>query len=165
MNDDAGDNSGSAYLFLGALYTQLYCIPGSSAKGCFATLSTFGTASVGESSGFVVTADGVQSGINGLYFYGVNGPQMAPWGNGSSFQCVVPPVIRFPVQTSTGPTENCSGNFSLDLNAAWCPTCPLSVKSPGAGAEIWLQLWYRDPQNTSNQATSFSNAAMIGVCP
>jgi hypothetical protein len=32
------------------------------------------------------------------------------------------------------------------------------VKNPGIGAVVQIQLWYRDPANTSNQSTSLSNA-------
>ena len=164
-DDDLGESSGSAYVFLGTPLTTLYCLPGISGKGCAATLSALGAASASETSGFTVVADGVEGGISGLYFYGTNGPQMNPWGSGTSFQCVVPPTIRMGLITSTGAPNTCTGQFSQDLNATWCSTCPRPLKNPGAGNDIWLQLWYRDPTNTSNQSTSLSNAAVIGVCP
>ena len=165
LDDDQGENSGSAYLFLSANYTQFYCLPGISGKGCAATLSTIGTASASATSGFNVLTDGVEGGITGVYFYGTNGPQQNPWGNGTSFQCVVPPVIRMGTITSMGAPNECTGQFSMDLNATWCSTCPRPTKNPGPGTEIYLQMWYRDPTNTSNQSTSMSNAAQIGVCP
>jgi hypothetical protein len=30
---------------------------------------------------------------------------------------------------------------------------------------VQAQLWYRDPQSTSNQTTSLSNAVEFEVCP
>ena len=163
-DDDLGTDSGSAYVFLGTPLTTLYCLPGISGQGCVATLSAAGTASASQASGFTVTASGVDGGVNGLFFYGKNGSQQNSWGNGTSFQCVVPPVIRMGLITSTGP-DDCTGQFSQDLNATWCSTCPRPAKNPGPGVDIYLQLWYRDPTNTSNQSTSLSNAAVIGVCP
>ena len=55
--------------------------------------------------------------------------------------------------------------FSMDLNARWCPTCPKAHHNPGAGALVQAQLWYRDPDSTSNQTTSLSNALEFGVAP
>jgi hypothetical protein len=66
---------------------------------------------------------------------------------------------------ATGSPGACAGRFVQDFNATWCSTCPRPLKNPGAGAEIYLQLWYRDPLNTSNQSTAFSNAAQVAVCP
>ena len=46
---------------------------------------------------------------------------------------------------------------------AWAAATP--AKAPTAGVPTQAQFWFRDPQNTSNQSTSLSNAAQIGVCP
>ena len=39
------------------------------------------------------------------------------------------------------------------------------ASNPGAGALVQAQLWYRDPQNTSNQTTSLSDAVEFTLCP
>jgi hypothetical protein len=44
-----------------------------------------------------------------------------------------------------------------------CSANPL--KDPGSGAVVQLQLWYRDPLNTSNQTTSLSDALELVVQP
>ena len=36
-------------------------------------------------------------------------------------------------------------------------------KVPAPGSKVWMQLWYRDPLNTSNQTTSLSDALEITV--
>jgi len=54
---------------------------------------------------------------------------------------------------------SCDGSFSQDLNALWT-TNPL--ENPGAGVLVQAQLWYRDPQSTSNQSTSLSDAIDLG---
>jgi hypothetical protein len=65
--------------------------------------------------------------------------------------------------TGSGGAGTCNGSFTLDLNAFWWTAN--APKVPAAGQEVSLQLWYRDPQNTSNQTTSFSDALQWTVCP
>jgi hypothetical protein len=74
-------------------------------------------------------------------------------------------VKRAGLLTGTGTVGACDGSFSQDLNALWCPTCPKPNHNPGAGSTVNLQLWYRDPLNTSNQTTSLSDGLEFGVCP
>ncbi len=85
--------------------------------------------------------------------------------NGTSFQCVVPPVKRGGILTGTATAGACDGAFAQDLNALWCPTCPKSAKNPGSSATVQAQLWHRDPGNTSNQTTTLSNAIEFTMCP
>lgn len=100
---------------------------------------------------------------DGLFFFGTSGRQANPWGNGTSYQCVAPPVTRAGLLTGTGTSSQCDGAFSQDLNALWGSTCPKPTKDPGAGVTAQAQLWYRDPQNTSNQTTSSSDAIELPV--
>ena len=142
-----------------------YCTAGTSASGCQAALSATGLPSATAGSGFALAASGVEGGKDGLYFFGTSGRQANSWGNGTSFQCVVPPVKRGGLLSGTGTSGLCDGGFSQDLNALWCPGCPKPAKNPGAGATVQAQLWYRDPQNTSNQTTSLSDALEFSVYP
>jgi hypothetical protein len=132
-----------------------YCTAGTSASGCQALLSTTGTPSASAPTGFTVTASTVEGVKDGLFFYGTNGPQANPWGSGTSFQCVVPPTIRTPILNSAGTVGACDGTISRDMNAYWTA---FPIKNPGVGATVDMQLWYRDPANTSNQTTSLSDA-------
>ncbi len=99
---------------------------------------------------------------DGVFFFGTIGKQANSWGNGTSYQCVVPPVKRAGVMTGTGTAFQCDAFFTLDLNAYWTQK---PNHNPGAGALVQTQLWYRDPFNTSNQTTSLSEAGEFGVCP
>jgi hypothetical protein len=151
--------TGSAYAFrLSQESTVTYCTSGTSASGCQALLSATGTASATAASGFVVLATGVEGQKDGLLFFGTNGQQANSWGNGPSYQCVVPPVVRCGLLAGSGTTGLCDGVFSQDLNALWCSACPKPQKNPGAAAVVQAQLWYRDPFSTSNQTTSLSDA-------
>ena len=139
-----------------------YCTAGTSASGCQAVLSTSGTPSASAASGFVATAQDVEGGKDGLFFYGTQGPQANPWGNGTSYQCVVPPVVRAGLQPGTGAAGSCDGLANQDLNALWSSA---PQKNPGEGATVQLQYWYRDPFGTSNQTTSLSDALEFAVHP
>ena len=162
--DDTGQ-VGAAYVV--SLYPPAvaYCTAGTSASGCQALLSASGAASATASSGFTLSAATVEGQKDGLFFFGTDGQQANPWGNGTSYQCVVPPVVRAPVMTGTGTVGGCDGSFALDLNALWCPSCPKPAKNPGAAAVVQAQLWYRDPASTSNQTTSLSDAIEFVVAP
>ena len=145
--------------------TVSYCTAGTSASGCQATLSSTGSPSATAPSGFTLIASNVEGLKDGLFFFGTNGRQAVPWGNGTSFQCVVPPVVRTPLLSGTGANGGCNGVLSRDLNALWCPSCSNPAKNPGAGAVVQSELWYRDPSNTSNSTTSLSDAREFLVGP
>jgi uncharacterized delta-60 repeat protein len=140
----------------------IYCTSGTSASACHASISATGSPSATATSGFVVAAQGVEGSKDGLFYFGSNGRQANPWGNGTSFQCVVPPVVRAPLMSGTGTNGACDGSFTHDLNALWAVK---PAKNPGSGAVVQAQLWYRDPLNTSNQTTSLSNAIEFLVGP
>jgi hypothetical protein len=165
FDNEKGHLSGSAYVFAPAPPPSVHCTAGISSSGCQAFLSASGCASASTSSGFVVTATAVEGQKDGLFFFGTNGQQANAWGNGTSHQCVVPPVVRTPTMTGIGSVGLCDGSFALDLNALWCPSCPKPAKNPGSAAVVQAQLWYRDPLSTSNQTTSLSDAIEFVVGP
>jgi hypothetical protein len=162
----AGFGSANGIQIIGPLAdagtAQAYCTAGVSASGCEAVLSVTGSASSTATSGFVLEAFEVEGKKDGLFFFGSGGQQANPWGNGTSFQCVVPPVARAGLLTGSGTAGQCDGAFAQDLNARWTAK---PAQNPGAGALVQAQLWYRDPQNTSNQTTSLSDAIEFTVCP
>jgi len=140
-----------------------YCTPGITSSGCQATLLGLGDASLSQSSGFVVSASDVEGSKDGLYFYGFNGQQANPWGTTTSFQCVAPPLKRGPLMTGSGGPGTCDGSFALDFNAFWSTASPFKLPAPGS--QVWLQLWFRDPQVPGNQTTSLSDALEFTANP
>jgi hypothetical protein len=165
FHDYRGIEEGAAYMYQLALPTENYCTAGLSASGCYAAISATGIASASAPSGFALGARDVEGGKDGIFFFGSNGQQANSWGNGTSFQCVVPPVHRAGVLKGVGTQNACDGYFLQDLNAHWCPTCAKSHHNPGVGATVQAQLWYRDPASTSNQTTSLSDAIEFVVGP
>jgi len=139
-----------------------YCTAGTTASGCQAMISGTGTPSATSGSGFTIDVAAVEGDKDGLIFFGENGRQANFWGNGTSFQCVVPPVKRTGLQTAVGTPGACDGAFSLDFNA-YVQANP--QKNPGGGALVQAQAWFRDPLNTSNQTTSLSDALEFVLCP
>jgi len=147
----------------GCALPETYCTAGTSSAGCVAQMAWSGTPSASVPSGFLVLATGADGQKPGLFYFGTSGRQASPWGNGTSFQCVVPPVSRTPLQTSSGTSGQCDGAFAYDLNAHWNVVKPQS--NPGAGTAVQVQTWYRDPASTSNQTTGLSDALELTVCP
>jgi hypothetical protein len=144
-----------------------YCTAGFSASGCQAALSACGTPSATATGGFAVIASSVEGSKDGQFYFGTSGPQFNnSWGNGTSFQCILPPIMRGGVVVSGGTNGLCDGLAMQDLNAYWCPTgCPAPMKNPGVDTVVQVQFWYRDPNSTSNQSTSLSDALEFTMLP
>jgi len=139
--DEDVQDVGAVYVFdPEPAYTVPYCTAGVSSGGCASTLNTCGQPSSSLPSGFSISASGVEGRKDGMFFFGPNGRQTQPWGNGTSHQCVVPPVKRGGLLTGAGTPGQCDGSFSQDLNALWCPTCPKPLHNAGTGATVQAQL-------------------------
>jgi len=161
---DRAGNAGvsPARFYVAAPASVSYCTAGTSASGCQALLSSSGTPSATAASGFVVHASDVEGAKQALYYWGTNGRQANPWGTGTSWRCVQLPVFRSAPLVSSGSAGACGGTVDYDLTARWQQK---PAGNPGPGAVTQLQLWYRDPQNTSNQTTSLSDALEFTTCP
>ena len=106
-----GDTNGGDDVFVrdrGASF-GVYCTAGTSASGCQASVSAAGTPSSSAPSGFVLSASGVEGNKDGLFFFGTSGRQATPWGNGTSYQCVVPPVVAAACSRGAGPWAAATG--------------------------------------------------------
>jgi hypothetical protein len=147
----AGTNTGAAYIFMRDQ-------GGANQWGQVAKLQASALSPV-------LTAASVEGQKDGLFFYGTGGRQANPWGSGTSYVCVIPPRLRGGLMAGNGTPGGCDGSISQDLNARWCAACPKPAHNPGAGAYVQTQLWYRDPQGTSNQTSSMSDALEFYVLP
>ena len=170
--DDVTVNTGLSFPIAGAMSFLFgaepapgpvsYCTAGVTASGCQALISATGSPSLSAATGFDVAVAGVEGAKDGILFFGTGGRQANPWGNGTSFQCVVPPVRRTGLQVGVGTSGLCDGSFVLDFNA-WMAAQP--TKAPAASETVQMQCWFRDPLNTSNQTTSLSEALEFVVAP
>ena len=135
------------------------------ASGCQASIAVADSPSATSVSGFDLRVFSVEGAKSGLFVYGTNGRQSKPWGNGTSYRCVIPPVKRATRAGFLGGAGNpgfCDGSFEMDLHELWT-TVP--AKNPGPGAPVQTQFWYRDPQNTSYRKSAFSDAIEFMVVP
>ena len=91
-HDAAGTDSGSAYVFCRSppSVSAPRASPPLAARRCARCWACRARARPRDSPSF---ASGVQGQKDGLFFFGTNGQQANPWGNGTSYQCVVPPVV------------------------------------------------------------------------
>jgi len=149
------------YCFDAQLSGVAYCSPGTSSQGCQVLIAAAGIPSIEEGADFWITGSTSPAQVDGILFFGTNGRQASPWGNGTSLQCVVPPVKRTDLRSSGG-SGSCVGQFSIDFNA-WMDSYP--KKAPTPGDVVQAEWWYRDAKNTSNQTTSMSDALEFTVCP
>lgn len=129
----------------------VYCTAKVTSGGCVPSIQTTYTGTqpdvpmVGPGIGFAVRAVALEPQRNGLFFYGVSGPNAAPFGC-TGFLCVAPPIQRSFVM-NTGGAAPCSGSLTLEWNQ-WLLTEPAesSLGAPFApGLALWMQAWFRDP--------------------
>lgn len=129
----------------------VYCTAKVTSGGCVPTIQTSYTGAppelpkVGYGLGFTVQARSLEPLHNGLFFYGITGPNAAPFSC-TGFLCVAPPIQRTPVMNTRGST-GCTGSLTLQWNA-WM-LYDFSEAYAGApfaaGRTIWMQGWFRDP--------------------
>jgi hypothetical protein len=151
----------------GAPAPLAYCSGKINALGCAPMIGCSGTPSASAASGFTVIAALVRNNKPGLMFYGPNGPQSAPFQNGTL--CVQTPVNRAILSSSGGTAagDDCSGVYSLDLNAfargalGGSPSPLLSI----AGTRINCQWWGRDPGFAPPNNTTLSDGLQIWIGP
>jgi hypothetical protein len=144
-----------------------YCSPKFNSLQCLPAISSTGIASATAGSGFVVQCTDAINNKSGLLFYGANGQQSVPFQGGTL--CVAAPIKRTPGVNSGGnpPPNDCSGVFSIDMNAfavgalGGSPLPALQV----AGTVIDCQWWGRDPGFPSPNNTQLSGGLEYQICP
>lgn len=142
---------------------DVYCTAGTSTHGCQPSIGSTGTPSATAANGFTISAAGVEGQHSGLIFYGVSGRAAIPWGGGSSFLCLNPPIQRTTVQNSGGTNGACDGALALDWNA-YMANHANALGNPRLVGEVFqAQAWYRDP--TAPSTTNLSNAIEFTLSP
>lgn len=140
-----------------------YCTAGTTTNGCSAQLSASGTPSVAASSGFVLSATGVEGAKSGLVFYGISGRDAAPWGLTTSWLCVKAPTQRTPSMLSGGAANTCEGVLAIDW-LAFLAANPGALGAPAASGQLVnAQAWFRDPP--SPKTTHLSDALEFILMP
>lgn len=140
-----------------------FCTAGTTSSGCVATLTSTGSPSVAQSSGFSIQAASVEGQKQGLFFYGVSGEVAFPWGTTSSWFCVKTPTQRFALQNSGGTPGQCDGALSVDF-LSYVSSTPWALGAPfSAGDNVWMQAWFRDPP--SSKTTMLTDGLFFAMQP
>jgi hypothetical protein len=142
----------------------IYCTSGTSTNGCVPAIGSIGTPSASASSGFTLTATGVEGQKQGLFFYGINGQIATPWGvGGASTLCVKAPTQRMTIQNSGGTVGLCDGSYAEDW-LAFIAANPTALGAPfSAGNVVNSQGWYRDPPSV--KTTNLTDAIEFTIVP
>jgi len=159
----SGDVNAATDIFVRDLIAdpQVHCAATVTSAGCEPQLAFTGLPRVSQNGGFVLTLSDAPNDKLGLFFYGLNGRQSVPFGNGQ--MCVQPPVARLPIVATGGtpaPASDCSGLAQIDMNAFAAGlggVAPLPQLQQ-VGQVVNVQFWGRDPQAIG--ATTFLSEAV-----
>jgi hypothetical protein len=156
-------NAGQARVYSSRPWFVNYCTAGTTTNGCSALLSATGLPSVAASSGFVLSATGVEGAKSGLLFYGLSGREAVQWGLTTSWLCVKAPTQRTTVLDSGGAANSCNGVLALDW-LSFLAANPGTLGAPlAAGQVVNAQVWFRDPP--SPKTTHLSDALEFILVP
>lgn len=169
-----GNISGGSYIMMDDLQADLtpvivpptaYCTAGTTSNGCVASISANANPNVAHSTACQVTVSNVEGQRAGIVYYGL-AQTVSPWcsqGGGTSTLCVKAPVKRTGVQQTGGTLGLCDGTLSRDWNAFQLAN-PTALGAPwAAGANFYLQGWFRDP--LACKTTNLSNALKMTYVP
>jgi hypothetical protein len=145
----------------------IYCTAKVNSLGCTPSIGSSGanppSATIGN--GFNVTCTSVINNKSGLLFYGNAGQAATPFQGGTL--CVKTPIKRTPAQSSGGnpPPNDCSGNYSIDMNAFAVGGAPAAPFLIVVGTVVDCQWWGRDPGFAAPNNTMLSNGLEYVVGP
>ena len=139
----------------------LHCSAKLNSLGCLPAIASSGTSSASATSGFLVTAANVRNRKPGILLYGIGGRTALPFQGGTL--CVGGALKRSIVLDSGGtalPANDCSGVYSLDVNAFAAGTLGGSPASflQDPGTIVNCQYWGRDDGFPAPDNTTLSNA-------
>jgi hypothetical protein len=136
-----------------------YCTPKTNSLGCLPLILSSGVPSAGRNTAaFTLFTDQALAAKSGILFYGISGPNAAPFQGG--YLCVLPPTKRTPLQVSTGAgAPPCTGVFSFDFNVLIQGGTNAELNY---GRNVWAQYWTRDSGSPSG--TSLTNGISFTIC-
>ena len=140
----------------------IYCTAKTNSQGCVPTLATTGSASLSDPNPFDITAAMLINNKNAVLFYSLDGRAATPFGGG--LLCIEPPLLRVPLQNSSGSAtgDDCTGALSIDFNALLqSGGTPLVM----AGDQVNAQFFYRDPQHPDGTGYGLTEAVEFVVLP
>ncbi|MEO6710035.1 MAG: hypothetical protein ABI054_10165, partial [Planctomycetota bacterium] len=146
----------------------IYCTAKVNSLNCTPAIGGNGMPSASLPFGFTVEAANVRNNKSGLLLYGTSGAASTPFHGGTL--CVNSPVKRTTGANSggnPGPTNDCSGLYSIDMNAfaagalGGTPLAALLVP----GTIVSAQWWGRDPGFPVPDNVTLSDGLQYTICP
>jgi hypothetical protein len=137
-------------------------------NGCQSVASTVGLPSASTSTAFTVRFSSLNGNVNGVVFYGINGPVSVAWSPQSNL-CVKSPTQRLngiagASGTTGGGVGTCNGQYSFNFNAVIQGSFPGLLGTPmAAGQRVDVQGWQRDAAST--KTTNLTDALSFIVGP
>jgi hypothetical protein len=134
-----------------------------SIPGCAPSFALNGVPSASAVNGFTVQVNDVPGGNPGLFLYTTNGAATTPIQNAYGFLCIQsgPGMFRIGIQSGSGTSGVCNGSYGMNFNQYLAA----QTQDPnlGAGSDVDVQCWYRDPPNPGT--ANFTQALRFTVCP
>jgi hypothetical protein len=135
-------------------------------QSCSSVAGWSGSPSASSASPFTLTFSGLNAQVNGVVFYGINGPSSASWSPESNL-CIKAPTQRLngvsgAFGSTGGSIGSCNGQYSFDMNAVIQGFGYLGTPM-AAGQMVEVQAWERDP--ASSKTTNLSDALSFTVGP
>ncbi len=144
----------------------VYCTPKFNSLFCLPNISSTGTPSASQTSGFTIECSDVLNNKVGLLMYTDGGQLNTPFSGGT--MCIGSPLRRTTGFNSLGSPSglDCSGVFSIDMNAfghgllGGNPAPYLLVP----GVVVNVQFWGRDPGFPAPNNTTLSAGLQFNIC-
>jgi hypothetical protein len=130
--------------------------------------SSVGLPSASSQQPFTVRFTNLNKNVNGVVFYGINGPVSVAWSPESNL-CVKSPTQRLSgvpgaFGTTGGTTATCSGSFSFDFNPVLQGAMPGMLGTPmAAGQSVDVQGWQRDPLSAKHTNLTDALSFVVGI--
>lgn len=136
-----------------------YCLSKANSRGCRASMSATGTASVTRGNDFHVTAVDVLNNHTGWLLWSKAPAQTAFFGG---FLCLEQPFVRTRAFQSGGVPfpVNCSGSFDFHFSLTY-----MGLHALTAGESIYAQFFYRDPDHVDGTGVGLTDALRFETLP
>ena len=145
----------------------IYCTSKLNSLGCMPSIDSSGAPGASAGTGFTITASNVINNKPGVLLYTDAGRAATAFQGG--WLCLDSPIKRSVTVHSSGTPspEDCSGVYSLDMNAfavgslGGSPASYLRVP----GTTVYVQFWGRDNGFPAPDNSTLSNALSFSICP
>jgi len=145
----------------------IFCTAKLNSLGCMPSIDSDGAPSATAGTGFTITASNVINDKPGVLLYTDAGRASTAFQGG--WLCLDTPIKRSVTIHSggTSPPEDCSGVYSIDMNAfaagalGGAPASYLRVP----GTTVYVQFWGRDNGFPAPDNSTLSNALSFSICP